>query len=98
MVRYKVKPEFADENETLVARVFEQLNRDQPAGLRYASFRLEDGVSFVHVVSQDTGDGPSPLNAMPAFKAFTAGIRERCEEQPVTVAFKEVGSYRVFGD
>jgi hypothetical protein len=32
-----------------------------PTGLRYATFQLDDGVSFVHLASNDTEHGPSPL-------------------------------------
>ena len=51
MVRYKVKADRATENERYIASVFEQLKREQPPGLRYASFKLGDGVSFVHIAS-----------------------------------------------
>jgi hypothetical protein len=97
MVRYKVKADRAAENEGYVTRVFEQLKREQPAGLRYVTFKLEDGVSFMHIVSVETADGSSPLGALAAFKAFTAEIRDRCAEPPVTTDLQEVGSYRVFG-
>ena len=96
MVRYKVKPGCAAENEAYIAKVFEQLHRERPAGLRYASFKLDDGVSFVHIVSKE-GGGEDPLLGLPAFKAFTAGIRDRCEEAPVVVELSEIGSYGVFG-
>ncbi|HEX8942082.1 MAG TPA: hypothetical protein VF785_03025 [Gemmatimonadaceae bacterium] len=33
-----------------------------------------------------------------AFKAFTADIKERCEEPPVTAKLTEVGSYEFFGE
>ena len=56
MVRYKVRAERAAENERYIASVFEQLDRDRPPGLRYASFKLDDGVSFVHIVSFDNAD------------------------------------------
>jgi hypothetical protein len=93
MVRYRVKPDRASENESYIARVFEQLERDQPPGLRYASFKLDDGVSFVHIVSLEDPDGNNPLGELPAFKAFTAGIKDRCEEPPVAVHLTKVGSY-----
>ena len=76
--------------------MFEQLKRDQPPGFCYASFKLEDGVSFVHIASHE-GDS-NPLVELAAFKAFTAQIRERCEEPPVTADLNEVGSYRFFGE
>jgi len=97
MVRYKVKADRAAENEGYIAKVFEQLRIERPAGLHYASFKLEDGVSFVHIVSMDAAGGRNPLGELSAFKAFTAQIRERCEEAPVAVDLKEVGSYRFFG-
>ncbi len=97
MVRYKVKPDKTKENEDLIAKVFAQLDRDKPDGLRYASFKLEDGVSFVHIVSLETADGSNPLGKLDAFKAFTAQIKDRCEQLPVPSELSEVGSYRFFG-
>ncbi len=96
MVRYKVKPERAAENESYIRKVFEQLERERPPGLRYASFKLDDSVSFVHIVSHE-GSGSNPLSDLVAFKNFTATIQERCEDDPVAVQLKEVGSYRFFG-
>ena len=45
MVRYKVKPDQVEANEELVRAVYEELDRTSPAGLRYATFKLADGVS-----------------------------------------------------
>jgi hypothetical protein len=96
MVRYRVKADRAAENERYIGSVFAELEREQPAGLRYASFKLDDGVSFVHIASIETPDGSNPLVALPSFKEFTARIKERCEEPPVTVELHEVGGYRLF--
>lgn len=89
---YTTKPECADENEQLVGAVFTELSKGSGEGLRYAVFRLADGVSFVHVAVFD-GD-ESPLSASVAFAAFQAGIRERCTEGPVAVDARLIGSYR----
>ena len=93
IVRYKVKPDLADENERLVRAVFAELAREAPAGLRYQSFRLPDGVSFLHVATIDTADGSNPLLAIEAFKRFSGTVKDRCEEQPVTTELVEVGAY-----
>ena len=98
MVRYRVRADQAAANEQYIKRVFEQLHQSQPSGLRYASFKLDDGVSFVHVVSHETADGSNPLSDLPAFKAFTAAIAERCEDPPLVTQLHEVGSYRMLGD
>jgi hypothetical protein len=98
MVRYKVKAEKAAENENYIARVFEQLKAEQPAGLHYASFTLEDGVSFVHISALEGAGESNPLGELAAFKAFTTQIKERCEELPVVVELKQVGSYHLFDE
>jgi hypothetical protein len=46
MVRYKTKEARAEENAALIRAVFEELRTRAPGGLRYASYRLPDGVSF----------------------------------------------------
>jgi quinol monooxygenase YgiN len=94
MVRYKVKPERADENEQLVRAVYEELEHTTPAGLRYATFRLDDGVSFVHIASNETEDGHSPLREVKAFQEFQKDVAARCAEPPVTRELLEVGSFR----
>jgi quinol monooxygenase YgiN len=96
MVSYKVKPERAAENERLAAAVYDALRAARPAGLRYATFRLEDGVSFVHIVAHEEADGSNALTSLPAFKAFSAGVKERCVEPPVRVELTEIGAYGFF--
>ena len=97
MVSYKLRPERVAENEGLVVAVFDALKQACPAGLRYATFRLGDGLSFVHIVSHEESDGANALTALPAFKAFTAGIKDRCEVPPNRVDLTEIGSHGFFG-
>jgi hypothetical protein len=91
MVRYKVKPDRVAENEELVRAVYAELHRTEPAGLRYATFQLDDGVSFVHLAS--TEDGQTPLPELQAFRQFQENIRERCDEAPVASELREIGSF-----
>jgi hypothetical protein len=97
MVRYKVKRERAAQNEQLVRAVYDELARAAPAGLRYATFALGDGVSFVHIASVETEDGHNPLSDVRAFAEFQNGIAARCDEAPVVSDLREVGSFRFFG-
>ena len=64
-----------------------------PDGVRYASFKLDDGASFMHFASIE-GES-NPLQELSAFKAFTAELRDRCDEPPVVVELSEIGSYRL---
>jgi hypothetical protein len=96
MVSYTLKPDRVAENERLVRAVYEALRDTRPPGLRYATFRLGDGVSFVHIVSHEEASGVNALTALPAFQAFAAGVKERCVAAPVRVDLNEIGSYGFF--
>jgi hypothetical protein len=89
VVRYRVKPDQVEENERLVRAVYEELHRADPAGFRYATFKLDDGVTFVHVAE---GDDP-PLPRLEAFKEFQREIAARCDEPPVASEAEQIGSF-----
>jgi hypothetical protein len=91
IVRYRVKPDRADENVELVRAVYEELAKTKPEGLRYATLQLDDGVSFVHL-SESESDS-NPLTEVPAFKAFQEEIADRAEEGPVVTEVGVIGSY-----
>jgi hypothetical protein len=90
MVRYKTSDAQADTNASLVRAVFEELRQRAPAGLRYASYRLADGVTFVHIA---TTPDDNPLTALPAFKEFQKDLKARCVELPVVTELHELASY-----
>jgi hypothetical protein len=94
MVRYRVKPERVAENEELVRAVYDELSRTDPAGLRYATFKLDDGVSFLHLAS--TEDGQNPLSQVNAFKRFQENLADRCDERPAVTELTEIDSFHVF--
>lgn len=94
LIRYKLKPDRVPENEQFVKEVFRQLQETKPEGLRYATYKLADEVSFVHIVQYATEEARQQLVGLPAFKNFQMGIRDRCEEQPVVQEVIEIGSYR----
>jgi hypothetical protein len=91
VVRYRTKPEHAEANAELVRAVFEELAADEPVGLRYATYRLEDGVTFVHVAMIE-GEA-NPLASSAAFSRFQEGVADRCEEGPIAMDATIVGSY-----
>jgi quinol monooxygenase YgiN len=93
IVRYRVKPGRSEENADLVRSVYAGLEAEGSAGFRYATFVLDDGVSFVHIAFSDDGES-APLVQLPAFQEFQRGIAERCDEQPqVTRLTTRIGSY-----
>ena len=92
VVRYRPEADRADENQQLIEAVFAELAETQPAGLRYISFRLEDGM-FVHIADVEAEE--NPLAQAKAFGEFTADIAARCVpgEAPNAQAAQVVGSY-----
>ena len=93
VVQYTTQPDRADENQALVEQVFAELATARPDGLRYATFRLNGGASFVHVAAVDTPDGTNPLSGIAAFGEFQRGIPDRMVEGPDVTEATMVGSY-----
>jgi hypothetical protein len=91
VVRYTTRPDAADENARLIRAVFAELATAEPDGMRYASYRLDDGVGFVHVAVFDGDD--NPLERVGAFREFASGVQQRCAEGPVASGASTVGSY-----
>jgi hypothetical protein len=97
LIRYKTKPEFADENQRLVQKVYEELGARDPGGVHYATLRLADGVTFLHLFTTDSEDDAKTLGSIPAFAEFQKDLPQRCAEAPAAQDVTVVGSYRVFG-
>lgn len=95
IVRYKLKPGRVEENEQLVKAVFRELHKESPEGFNYATFKMEDGLSFTHIVVNENS-GSTPLTSLPAFKKFQEGIKDRCDELPLVSHVTEIGSYGFF--
>src|SRR3978361_1775668 len=94
VVRYQARPEQAAENQRLVEAVFADLEERESVGFTYKVFRLEDGVSFIHVLVEHDVEVPDSLQSVPAFQAFLAGISDRCDSPPVAMGATVVGGYR----
>ncbi|MFL6163704.1 MAG: hypothetical protein ACJ74U_15980 [Jatrophihabitantaceae bacterium] len=86
-----MRPDTAAENRRLVENVFAELAESNPEGIRYASFQLADGVSFVHVGVMDE-DAPG-LGELAAFQQFQEKFGERAAGKPVASDATLVGSY-----
>jgi hypothetical protein len=100
MVRYKVKPDRVEENEALVRAVYEELHQLAPPGFRYATYKLDDGVTFMHLAvteAEAEGDG-RVLPTLRAFQKFREGLEDRTDEGPVATELDPIGSFRLAGD
>jgi hypothetical protein len=91
MIRCKVRPDGVDACLGSFQEVYEEMRSVQPKGLRYATFQLEDGVTFVSFAEMD--QGPAVLRQLKAFQRLRATPGERFDEPPVLTMLHEVGSY-----
>ena len=94
LIRYRVKADKVAENEELVRAVYSGLRGIGDLDVHYATFKLNDGCTFVHIASFPSKEKEAVLTESPAFKAFQKGLKERCEEQPDSQVLTEVESYR----
>jgi hypothetical protein len=92
MIRYKVKRDQVEHDVELLRGFFAELAATQPDGLRYATYQLDDRVSFVHLV--ETTTGPGEFARLPAFQRYRSTVADRCDEPPVLTELHEVASYR----
>jgi hypothetical protein len=97
VVRYRTKPEMAEENARLIQAVFQELRAKSPDDVRYLSVRLSDD-TFVHFSVAETADGASPIPRLEAFRSFQSGLKERCTEPPQQTEATIVGNYRMVGE
>lgn len=93
IIKYKTTEEGAEANARLLAAVYTELAATDPGGLGYATFRLDDGVTFVHIARLDGDD--NPLSRSAAFLEFQEGLVSRCVEPPCPADATLVDSYGV---
>jgi quinol monooxygenase YgiN len=92
LIRYRLKPDQVERNEELIRAIYEELHRAAPSSLRYVIYKLEDGVTFMHISESEGED--SPMAGLASVQEFRRELADRCEEQPVLSELTEVGSYR----
>jgi hypothetical protein len=96
-VRYQVREESVAEVEAGIERVFAAIEKEQPAGVRYAMGKLPDGVTFVGVLELDDGVD-NPLPGIPAARELQQSLPGLVVgEPPVPQPVHVVGSFGMFG-
>jgi hypothetical protein len=94
LLGYRVKADRVAENETLVRAVYARLHELGDPDVHYATFRLDDGCTFVHIASFPSKEKQAVLTDLQELKAFQKELKDRCDQQPDNQPLTEVGSYR----
>jgi hypothetical protein len=95
MVRAKIKVDSIDEIESAGRKLFSAIEREQLQGIRYASCRLPDGVTYLNLLQLEDGI-QNPLPALPEGKEFGQKLKSWLAEPVTSESLTIIGSYRLF--
>ena len=95
LTRSKVKAEQVAEVEAGIKRLVPALEQAHLEDMRYAWFRLNDGVTYVILVEYGEG-GSNPAANLPEYQAFMEILKTSIDEPPTIEQLTVSGSYRVF--
>ena len=95
MVRAKIKEENVADARAAIEKVIQTFEQAQPAGVRYASCLLSDGVTFVALLELKD-DGGHPLRGFPAYQEMVESLKQWYAEPPAAERMTVTGSYGLF--
>ena len=95
MVRAKIKEENVADARAAIEEVIQALEQAQPAGVRYASYLIGDGVTFVALLKLED-DGGHPLGGFPAYQEMVENLKQWYAEPPAVEQMTVTGSYGLF--
>lgn len=96
VIRAEVQEHRAAEAEAATKKMFSAIEKAHPEGLRYASLKLTDGVTFVAIV--EIADGvEDPRLGLPEYREFQESLPSWTVEPGAIERAEVVGSYRLFG-
>ncbi len=96
-VRAELKEEHVAEAEAAVQRMFAAIEREGLEGIRYASIKLADGVTFLALLELEDGV-ENPLPGLPEAAEFYARLPEWYAGAPEVGPGTVIGSHRFFSD
>jgi len=96
-VRAKLKEEHVEDAVAAVQRMFAAIEREGLEGIRYASIKLADGVTFLALLEVEDGV-ENPLPGLPEAQEFYDRLPGWYAEPPAVVPGTLIGSYRLFSD
>lgn len=81
-VQYTAKQEYAAKNKENILKVMNDLRVINNPGIKYSSFVLEDGKTFMHFAIFENEEANKVLNNMESFKQFQAELKASGPEVP----------------
>ena len=81
-VQYTVKAEYANTNKKNVAKVMADLRELAHPGIKYSTFVLNDGKTFVHIGMYAGQEALDVVNNLPSFQSFREQLKASGPEAP----------------
>ena len=81
-VQYTVKEEFAETNKKNIGQVMSDLRKLNNPGIKYSSYVLNDGKTFVHLGIYSDEEAMSVATNLDSFKKFQTELKESQPEVP----------------
>ncbi len=81
-VQYTVKAEYADTNKGNIRQVMADLQELANPGIKYSTFILEDGKTFVHFGMYTDQEALEVVNSLPSFQSFREQLKASGPEAP----------------
>lgn len=88
MIQYTVRCDQVQQNIDLLRAAYAELRADPPDDLRWITYQLDDGVTFIDIVA-GSGD-PAELAQRPAFHRFRSTLDDRCQAPPTMTELKQI--------
>jgi len=95
MLRSTMHEENAADVQAALEKVFQALEQEQPAGVRYTSIRLGDDVTFVALLELENVED-NPMAALPAYAELLENLKQWQVGPPTVEQVTAIGSYRLF--
>jgi quinol monooxygenase YgiN len=92
-VTYKVKADKVEENESYIKKVFDKLRKLNDKGIKYGSFKLDDGQTFVHIAFFESDEKQDMFTGTEEFKAFQTTLKDRIEAPPNAESLTKVENW-----
>lgn len=81
-IQYTVQPGFAETNKQNIAKVMQELRTLNHPGVRYSAYTLDDGKTFVHLVTLKDEEAEKVIPSLESFKHFQTELRAGQPEVP----------------
>jgi hypothetical protein len=95
LFRANVRDEHAADVDTAVRKLFAAIDQAAPEGVRYTSYRLADGGSYV-IVLELLDESANPLQGITEFREFQDNLKGWLAAPAIPERLIAVGEYRSF--